>query len=463
MSDKMIQDIYVVKKSIRMIKKSDISDNSLTKKKNKTSSKETHSEEEKNSDLVDKFPLPKKTKINNADYTENKESVTKNSLMFLWGVCILSVIVLLFLLSSVFATATLSITPKSEIVTLNDTYKIVSDKNSSTSTLHYEVMTITKTLSKNLETDGEEYVERKATGKAIIYNNSGPSNQRLINNTRLETKDGLVYRIRQSVDVPGVKTISGVKTPGSVEVEIIADMPGEKYNMKLSDLKGDFTIPGFKGSTKYNTFYARLSADTTGGLIGSVEKVSDEKISLGRLSLKDTLKSDLIKEVFSKKPDQYILFKDNYYIQCTDLADESEVKSYKISEECSIHAIIFNKEELATYLAKNKIKNLDNSKVDILWDDNNQVSIIGSTEKPWNETSLKARFAGQTQFVWSYDANKILDSIIDQDKSVIASVITDNKNSIVEIQANIKPMWKNTFPKSKKSIRVIDTVRDAVK
>ncbi len=456
MTNKMIQDIYVVKKSIRMIKKSDVSSGHYSTHKKTTEKKET-----KDKDLIDKFPLPKNT--NDDDHLDDNKQVTKDSMFFLWTVCILSVAVLLFLLSSVFATATLNITPKNETVNFNDTYKISSDKTVSSSTLHYEVMSINKTLPKDLETDGEEYIERKATGKAVIYNNSGTSNQRLINNTRLETKDGLTYRIRQSVDVPGIKTINGVKTPGSVEVEIIADMPGEKYNMQLSDLKGDFTIPGFKGSTKYTTFYARLSTDMIGGLIGSVKKVSDEKLTAGRLELKDSLKADLIKEVYSKKPEQYVLFKDNYYIQCSDLADQHESRAYTISEECSIHAIIFNRSELSNFIAKNKLVKFDNSKVDVLWNDGNTVSLLGSTEKPWNETSLKVRFAGPAQIVWSYDTEKILSSIVGQDKSIISSVILDNKNSLVEIQANIKPMWKNTFPKNAKSIRVVDTVRDGAK
>ena len=462
MTHKIIQDIYIVKKSIRNIKKSDVRDGFYSQKKHATSHKESG-----NDDLVDKFPIEENNDdtndISDEDNFEDKRHVTKDSLFFLWIICIVSIATLLFLLSSVFSTATLTITPRSEIVTLNDTYNITSDKTVGSSTLHFEVMTIQKDLSRSLETDGEEYIERKATGKAVIYNNSGPSNQRLINNTRLETKDGLVYRIRESVDVPGVKTIKGVKTPGSVEVEIIADATGDKYNMKLSDFKGDFTIPGFKGTTKYTTFYARLSADAVGGYVGNVKKVSDEKLEAGKTELDETLKADLIKEVYSKKPEQYILFKDNYYIKCNELTSDLASNEYKISQGCSINAIIFNKEELATFIARNKIKDFDNSKVDIMWNDNNTVSLLSNTEKPYNETSLKVRFAGPAEIVWSYDISGILSSIVSQDKSIIGSVIEANKNSLVEIQATIKPMWKNTFPKSEKKIKILDTIRDSVK
>jgi len=459
MAKKIIQDIYLVKKSIRMIKRSDVKDNFfINNRKNSTEKKTTN-------DLVDELPVEENTQnINNNDpIVEDKKRVTKGSLIFLWIICIVCIAILLFTLSSTFSTATLTITPKNQTVVLNDVYNITSDKNISTSTLHFEVMTLKEDLSKNLETDGEEYVERKATGKAVIYNNFSTTNQRLINNTRLETKDGLTYRIRQSVDIPGIKTIAGVKTPGSIEVEIIADMPGDKYNMKLSDFKGDFTIPGFKGSTKYTGFYARLSADVVGGFIGNVKKVSDDTLTAGRTDLKNTLNVNLIKEIFSKKPEQYVLFKDNYYIKCNDLADEFLDKEYKISEECSINAIIFDSNALSTFIAINKIKGFDNSKVDIMWNDKDTVILQGLTEKPWNETSLKAKFTGPAQVVWMFDTNEILSSIVGQDKSVVSSVIENNKNSLTEIQANIRPMWKNTFPKNSKKITIVDTIRDGIK
>ncbi len=455
MPKKIIQDIFVVKKNIRMVKKGDISKDPFSIEKKVLIRKNIS---EKKSD--EKFSEEEKIYDNDTLVYEEKKKVTKNSMIFLWTVLIVVVVILIFILSSAFSTATLIITPKNQDIALNDTYNITSDKDVSTSTLHFQVMSIEQKLSKSLETNGEEYAEKKATGKAVIFNNSGTQKQRLTINTRLETKDGLVYRIRDSVDVPGTKNLAGVKTPGSVEVDIIADMPGDKYNMKLSDLKGDFTIPGFKGTTKYTTFYARLSEDVTGGFTGKVKKVSEEKLSAGRTELKNTLEDNLIKDAYSKIPTDNILFKDNYYIQCVDLPDDSATSVYNISENCTINAIIFNKNDLATYIAINRIKSFDNSKVDILWNDNDAVSLFGSSLKPWGETNLKVKFTGPAKVVWSFDTNEILSEIVGQNKSIISSVIINNKTSVAEIEANIRPIWKNTFPTNSNKIKVVDSIRD---
>jgi hypothetical protein len=425
MAKKMIQDIYVVKKSIRMVKKSDVRDGFYVEMKKPIVEEKTP---EIDNILVKKFSIETDENDDESGYIEEKKHVTKDSLFLLWIICIASIATLLFLLSSIFATATLSITPKNESVSLNDIYNISTDKTSSS--LHYQIMTVQKDLSKNLETDGEQYVERKGTGKATLYNNFSTASQRIINNTRLQTKDGVIYRIRQSVEIPGIKTINGIKTPGSVEVDIIADLAGDKYNMKVSDSKGDFTIPGFQGSTKFTAFYGKLSADVVGGFIGNVKKVSDDKVLAGRTEIQNTLKDELIKDAYAKKTDQFILFKDNYYTACNDLPDDPSSGLYKITEECSIYAVLFDKDELSTFIAKNKIKDFDNSKVDVLWNDNDIVTLSGITDRPWTETSLKAKFSGVAKVVWSFDSNTILSAIVGQDKTVINSIIEANKNSL---------------------------------
>jgi len=444
MPKKIIQDIYTTnKRSIRMITKSDIKPEVLMKKVGKKV-------EKKDSDRVEL--------VNNFEM----EKISKNSQLFLWIISIFSIIILVFLVSSIFSTANLKITPRSEDIMLDDTFTMIKGYEKDEDVLNYEIMTIKKVLTKELKTDGEEYVERKSVGKAFIYNNDSTSKQRLINNTRLETSDGLVYRIRQSVDVPGYKVIGGIRTPGSVEVEIIADMPGDKYNMKLEDFKGDFTIPGFKGTTKYTTFYARLSADTTGGLIGNIKKVSEKNLKSSKEELRVELKDSLIKDIYTQKPDQFVFFDNNYYIEYKSLEDSYNDNNCIISEEGIVNVIIFKEEELSNFIAVQKIEDFDNLPVDIIWSDV-KANIVGTTEKPWNEDKLKIVFDGKAKIVWVYENDSILNIIKGQNKSIINRVLNENKNSIVEIESSIRPQWKRSFPSNVNKIKISDTIMDKVK
>jgi hypothetical protein len=433
MAKKIIQDIYINKKSIRLIKKS----------RSNVKHEEIRENNKKDEHIEKKRTL---------------EKVSNNSHFFLWGLCIVFVALVLFLLSSTFSTATITITPKIQTLVLDDTFNITTD-TTNTKNLHFQIMTVKKTASKSLETDGEQYVELKAMGKVIIYNNDSTSKQRLINNTRLSTPDGLIYRIRNSVDVPGTKVVSGVKTPGSVEVDVIADVAGDKYNMSISDLKGDFKIPGFKDSTKYNTFYARLSSDITGGFIGNQKKVSQDNIIAGRNELINSLKTDIVKDIYTQTPEQFLVFKDNYFTQINDLPGVSKNSSYEISEEVIAYVVMFNKVELSNYLAKIKIKDFDNSKVDILWSDAISASTTGSTAKPWTEKTLKIKLTGQTRFVWVYDPKEILSAIKGQSRDIL-QILLKQTPPIKEIQASIRPQWNSTFPKNENKIKIVDSIRD---
>jgi hypothetical protein len=446
MPKKLVQDIIPKKKSIRsVIKESPTERVVINKIEKRKEIKENNTQEEK-------------IKIDEILNTP-KEKVSKNSQIFLWIITIGVVTVLLFLLTAYFATADITITPRNESIKMDDSYSISS--SSSSSTISFEVMTIQASSSKTLASDSEEDVQRKATGKVMLYNNYSQSKQRLINNTRLEAANGKIYRLRESVDVPGYKVINGTKTPGSIEVNIIADSAGEDYNMKITDFKGDFKIPGFKGSPKYTSFYGRLTSDIGGGFIGRVKKVSDDKLSASRKEINDSLKESLIKEMYQEKPNQYVIFNNNYYIEYSDLPDSSNSSDYSIGESATLHAIMFNESGLAGQIAKNKLKDYDNSVVDMIWGDDLSVTISGTTDRPWEEGSLKVKFSGNMQIVWNYDPKTLLDSIKGQNKKTLKDIVTAKfGSSISGVSGIIRPQWKQSLPDNVNKIKLFDSIKN---
>ena len=155
----------------------------------------------------------------------------------------------------------MTITPKQN-KTLVDA-QFVAALDAGVGELTYEIMTIEKTDSKKIVAAGREEIEEKASGKIVIFNDFNTSSQRLIKNTRFETPEGLIYRINRSIVVPGQKTEDGEKVPGSIEVTVYADEAGDKFNISLTD----FTVPGFKGSPRFEKFYARSKTPMAGGFI----------------------------------------------------------------------------------------------------------------------------------------------------------------------------------------------------
>jgi hypothetical protein len=133
------------------------------------------------------------------------------------------------------AGAKVVITPKQQEVSVDSQFNA---QKGTSSTLQYQTVTISKDGKMVVEANGDEYVNTKASGTIIIYNNYSADSQKLVASTRFEAPNGKIFRISQPVTVPGKKG----DTPGSIEAIITADQAGPDYNVGLVD----FTIPGFK-------------------------------------------------------------------------------------------------------------------------------------------------------------------------------------------------------------------------
>jgi len=134
-------------------------------------------------------------------------------------------------------------------------------------TIPAQVFTSTKNVTESFPGSSVQQVSQKAQGSITIYNAYSASPQELVATTRFLTPDGKIFRITQTVTVPGeTKAADGTLTPSSVIAPIVADQAGPDYNVgPIAKL----TVPGFaKDSGREAGFYGVTTASTTGGFIG---------------------------------------------------------------------------------------------------------------------------------------------------------------------------------------------------
>lgn len=389
--------------------------------------------------------------------SESRKNIKKRNVpkIIIWTIASLSLIFLLFSATSFFSTATVTVVPKIVRVTLNDSY--LARKDALPGELQFEVMTLRKKASKQLEATETENSRIKASGKIIVYNNFSAAPQRLIINTRFESEKGLIYKIPESIVVPGFKSVGGKRIPGSVETKVFADEPGNKYNMKVSDLKGDFKIPGFKGDKRYDYFYARLKTDITGGASGLVKKVPAKILDDARSELRTNIKSELIKEAYATKPQSSVLFADAFFIDYASLPDSSpSADKVEISESAAFYGIIFNETKLSSYVAKKNIPDYDGSPVNLTMDNNAAVSISNNSKvNPWESDTLSLSLKGGANIVWIYDESLLRKSLAGQgtDGNNLKRVLSSHPG-IKEISAKVRPIWKHSFPNNPAKINI---------
>jgi len=158
-----------------------------------------------------------------------------------------------------------------------------------------------------------EAFSRRASGTIVVYNNYSSEPQVLVKNTRFQTPKGLIFRAVNRVVVPGKKA----DKPGSVDVEVTADEPGEKYNVG----KSDFKIPGFSGTPKYDKFYARsrddASGDIKGGAAGQGKIVGKGEAEALTKMLEEKVRSSLASKLSSEVRDPYIIFPETIEVAIT--------------------------------------------------------------------------------------------------------------------------------------------------
>lgn len=136
-------------------------------------------------------------------------------------------------------------------------------------------------------------VAEKARGKVVIYNRFSSQAQPLVATTRLKAKDGQIFRLIESVTVPGMTRVGGKDEPGAIEAQVIADSAGSEYNIGPSD----FTIPGFQGSPKFEKFTATSAQAFSGGGSGNGgggQSVSRQDLDTALESAKREAKKELL-------------------------------------------------------------------------------------------------------------------------------------------------------------------------
>lgn len=367
----------------------------------------------------------------------------------IWGIAFISVIVLAFAASFFFVSAEVQVKPKME--TANLSTSLLAKKTPQAGELGFEVVTLSRELGKSVEASGEEKVDKKASGRIVIFNKYSKTAQKLIASTRFENSKGQIYRIADAVTIPGYTTKGSETIPGSVTVTVYADQTGEAYNSPLSD----FTVPGFKGDPRFSTIYARSDTPMQGGFSGMMKKITPETLEKAENDLEAQLKDQLTLEAKSQIPDNYILFPGAVsFVFESSAQTEISDKSVKVNRKGTITGLILDKNLLNSQLAKNTltpagsgevyVSNLE--KLSLVLPDN--TNITSTSDK-----DISFVLKGAASFIWTFDQEKLKRDLAGKPKKNLGSVLSSYP-AIEKAKVTLRPFWKFSFPKNTDKISV---------
>ena len=374
-----------------------------------------------------------------------RSSTNKNKLLWLAGIVL--VLTAGILLANNFASATIAVTPTQKSTRLDTTLKAYKSPEAP-HLLGYNLIEVADEESDIVPSTGIKYVERKATGKITVYNNYSSSVVRFVANTRFKSTDGKVFRSYNTVVIPG---------NGSIEISVIADAPGETYNIGPSD----FTLPGLVGGAMYTKISGKSAGNMTGGFKGDVNVVSDEDLSKVKAKLEIALTTKLLEQIQKNIGEGNIFFRDSYSIKFVfnEFAEndnsenlDTDSKTQKVTLSGNMSAVIFDKKALATSIARRELSGVGEEEVDI----SNWEAISMDLTHYDNldvVAELTIRITGDANFVWLFNESGLRDSLAGIPKADYSRVLLDYPG-INKAEIKIKPFWRKTFPSSPERIKV---------
>lgn len=352
------------------------------------------------------------------------------------------------LLTYVFNSATVTIVPK--YADINDfNKKITFSQASSVATdVPFIVATTSLTKSKILTLSESKKVEAKASGVVIIYNNYDSSPQKLIKNTRLLSVAGKIYRINQSVIVPGKKGV----TPGSVEVTVFADSSGSTYNSQATT----FTIPGFKGTPRETDFYARSKGAITGGSSGNVSLASLSDMNAAKDELALELDSQIKVNLMQLKKEGYIGLYDASEIVYTD--NETAILNgttgtYEVT--ATGYLIFADAAKLSQAIASN-LPNYKNESVRLGYTETLSYT-RKDTDHIASSTSLSILVKGQPRVIWLSDFDAIKEMVRGKKRDDFTPLMR-GLLTIQGAEISFSPLWLSSFPTDLAKIAIVEVL-----
>lgn len=348
---------------------------------------------------------------------------------------------LAILLSTLFAGATVTVFPREETVAAPAS--LTARINAPVGSLSYQTMTINRSATTTVPATGTKQVTRQASGLLTIYNEYNTSPQRLIANTRFAAPDGKIYRIHESVVVPGM---SGT-TPGSITITVFADSPGAEYNRGTTR----FTIPGFEDDPRYEDFYATAQS-ITGGFVGQEPSVAQADLTAAQNALEQNLVAGIQAALLSEVPDGYLPLTATLDVTYSNLMQTPGSGGNAILSQTAQGTVaIVRSQDLAAAIAAETVQNYAGEAVAFV--DPSQLSIDVTVDELGGPLTLQ--LSGTPTLVWQYDPAALVSTLQGKDKGSFQEVVQSFEPAIMRAEAKIRPFWQGNFPEDKEKIEVV--------
>lgn len=357
--------------------------------------------------------------------------------------------------------AKITITPKANPINTN--FDFVIDKNIKELDIAEKKIPATVIVA-NIEKDGQftatgkKQLKSNATGVVTVYNEWSSFPQKLVENTRVSTSDGKVFKTTKSIVVPGfVRDETGSDVPGKIDVPVVASEPGPDYNIGASD----FNIPGFMGTAKYVKIYAKSLTVMSGGALGFTTVVSADDFNKAKDFLEEEARKDIVAQLNDKKPSDLIMVEQAISVKSGELVSPLKIDqpTNKFNASLSISAIafLFNDNDVNAII-NGILKENNREKKNFIFVDAGYKIIGDATIIGTDSMELTAQL-----YANAYNSYNLIDEsgksdmrakIIGKNQQELENYIKTDYPEINKISVVLWPFWVKKIPTMEKNVTI---------
>lgn len=315
-----------------------------------------------------------------------------------------------------------------------------------------ELLVAKKNLTLSFPAHGKEEVSVKAHGRLVVYNAYNSEPQVLVATTRFESPEGKVFRLNERVTIPGARMVNGSLTSSSLEVAVTADESGEAYNSARGT--GRWKIPGFKGTPRYEGFYAEAREPFVGGFIGERAEPTEEDIQLATIALREVLKNALYNELRIVHTEKFVLFPEassTLFIK-EEIQKESQAPGmFSVFGEAEMRELVFEEIMFRDAIIRKTKQEIPEGETLVV----NDITI--TYDKPqvlFTKGSMEFVASGNIVFVHSFDTQTFKQEILGKDEASLKNLVL-GIDGLERVNVALRPFWVRRVPEELDKIDIV--------
>lgn len=282
----------------------------------------------------------------------------------------------------------------------------------------------------------------RASGTVIVFNNFSVTPQVLSETTRFRTPEGLIFRSKDRVTIPG-KT--GDK-PGLVDVMVVADAAGETYNIGLTD----FTIPGFVGTPKFEKIFARSKTEMKGGASGNGKIVGEAEAGELLTKVEGDMYTELKNDFEASIPEDYVVFPKKFeyvtQLKVTDPPMGSPAERFFAAVRGEARTLGIRKNAYSDALAKELFKDRYREGAYTLTDRSKLT--FTTIDFDYDRKIINVVVEGTAYFEWTFDQSELQKRVLEADGPDALDEIFKSYPGIKKVEMTFRPGFLKRIPKN---------------